>query len=60
MQYAETLGYVVLIDEKNHDTYTSMVTQNMLRTHERKWVFGEKNILFLASLDLIKRYEQIK
>ena len=37
-----------------------MVTQYMLRTHERKYVFAEKKIKFATILDLIKCFKQIK
>ena len=31
-----------------------MVTQNMLRKHEGKYVFSEEKIRFVTALDLIK------
>ena len=37
-----------------------MVTQNMLRMRERKYVFSDTNIRFVAALDLIKGLKQIK
>ena len=37
-----------------------MATQIMLRTHEDKYVFSDKNIRFLTALDLIKCLKQIK
>ena len=37
-----------------------MVTQNMFRTHERKWSFFEKKKRFLIALYLSKCLKQIK
>ena len=37
-----------------------MVTQNMLRTHDGKWVFSDKTIRLVTALDLIKCLKQIK
>ena len=37
-----------------------MVTHNMLRTHERKWAFSDKNIRFVTALELIKCLKQVE
>ena len=37
-----------------------MVTHNMLRSHEGKYVFSKKKKRFVTALDLIKSLKQIK
>ena len=37
-----------------------MVTHYMLRTHEGKWVFSDKNTRFVTALDVIKSLKGIE
>ena len=44
-----------------HGSLYQMVDQNMIRTHEGKWVFSEgKKSRFVTALDLIKCLKEIK